>query len=452
MRFGRSVLLVPVLALVSAGGCLVNGSVPDEGSGNPSAGGASGGFTVVGGTGGGGSPGPAQGGMSGGSAPGGNGGTNGGAPNGGASTGGTPSTGTGGTFEVPSDGHTFYPKLSINLKEFATQAYTTFKTNYVMPCGNGQIRVASNGEETVSEGIAYGMLLAVAHDDRATFDGIWAYYKARRKPDTGVMHWKYQACTQTVWGQNGATDAEVDAAMALVQAECKWKGYRADATELVGRIKQFETEAGSPSILKPGDAYGGTGCLNPSYFAPAYYRVFAKLVPADAAFWNKLADDTYGLISAADNDQTGLVPDWSDVSGRAGGSQCTGEHAARQGYGYDAARTPWRIATDFVWFGTPAAKTWLTKVATFASGVGFANIRDGYNLNGTLQAGERYHNSTFAGAFALASLGHSQELSNTFHLGFAGVPAFNDAMYFHAALRAIYLLLPTGMFAPGCAL
>ena len=28
-------------------------------------------------------------------------------------------------------------------------------------------------------------------------------------------------------------------------------------------------------VIKPGDTWGGTSCTNPSYFAPAWYRIFA---------------------------------------------------------------------------------------------------------------------------------------------------------------------------------
>jgi endo-1,4-beta-D-glucanase Y len=71
--------------------------------------------------------------------------------------------------------------------------------------------------------------------------------------------------------------------MALVQADRRWGGYAADANELLGAIRTYETmECGGITVLRPGDAWGlecTTGNLNPSYFCPGYYRAFAVYQP-----------------------------------------------------------------------------------------------------------------------------------------------------------------------------
>ncbi len=45
--------------------------------------------------------------------------------------------------------------------------------------GNLRIQRPGDGNDTVSEGIAYGMLLAAYTNDRATFDGLWRYAKSQ---------------------------------------------------------------------------------------------------------------------------------------------------------------------------------------------------------------------------------------------------------------------------------
>jgi len=325
----------------------------------------------------------------------------------------------------------------------AAAAYANFKT-FFEPCGDGRIRVKTNGNETVSEGIAYGMLAAVGNDDQASFAGLWQYY-ASHKNQNGLMDWKINACTSEVWEAGAASDADIDAAMALVQADCKWGGYLADATTLMASIRNHEVaSAGSELVLKPGDSWGGENCTNPSYFAPGYYRVFAQKHGAEAATWNKLADDSYVLLERAAHDATGLVPDWSDAWGNpGGGGGCRND---KVNYTYDAARTPWRIATDFVWFQNPSAQAWLNKVTTWVPDI--YNIGDGFTLAGEQLS--NYHNSVFVGAFALGALAGTEEQKNLFLGAFLAVNPSADSAYFQTALRSVYLLLAAGLFPAGC--
>jgi len=89
------------------------------------------------------------------------------------------------------------------LPSHAKTAYTNWKTKYLKMCSATRYRVASNGEETVSEGIGYGMLLTVGHGDRTEFDGLWAFYKSRSTG--GLMGWKGSGCDNTS-DPNSASD------------------------------------------------------------------------------------------------------------------------------------------------------------------------------------------------------------------------------------------------------
>jgi endo-1,4-beta-D-glucanase Y len=375
-------------------------------------------------------------------------GTAGAAALGGTGSGGT-GTGTGGTNVPieggsgntetnPGKGNGFFP-TSI-LPSHAKTAYTTWKTKYLKSCSGNRFRVAFNADETVSEGIGYGMILTVAHGDRAEFDGLWAYYKSRSSG--GLMGWKASGCDSTT-DPNSASDADLDAAMGLIQAACKWGGtYLTEATTLIANIKAKETIEGGTNYLKPAST-GLDGCQNASYFSPGYYRAFAKKKPDQAAFWNKLATDTYTTLNATANGSTGLVPNWSNQSGSAG----CGGYADADRYGYDAARTPWRIAVDYVWNGTPAAKTYLGKLVTWVDGPagGITAIGDKYTLSGTKESVN--HNSTFTGAFALAAMSVSQEKANLYGSAFRAV---SDSVYYEESLRAVYMLLASGLFLNAC--
>lgn len=346
--------------------------------------------------------------------------------------------GSGNTEKNPGKGTGFFPATI--LPSHAKTAYTTWKTKYLKTCSGNRFRVAFNADETVSEGIGYGMLLTVGHGDRAEFDGLWAFYKSRSSG--GLMGWKGSGCDNTS-DPNSASDGDLDAAMALLQAACKWGGsYLTEATTLIAAIKSKETIEGGENYLKP--ASGGLdSCQNPSYYAPAYYRAFAKKKPDQAAFWNKLATDTYTQLGRARNGSTGLVPNWSNMSGGAG----CGGYANGDRYGYDAARTPWRVATDYVWNGTPAAKDFLSKLVTWVDGPagGITAIGDMYTLSGTKESPN--HNSTFTGAFALAAMSESQAKADVYGSAFR---AISDGTYYEESLRAVYMLLASGLFLNVC--
>lgn len=333
--------------------------------------------------------------------------------------------------------------------EDAKSNYDTWKTNFVEACSNGRYRVKfDNQAETVSEGIGYGMLLSVYMADKTLFDGLWLYYKDNVNGNK-VMNWKISGCSGTI-GQNGATDAELDAAFALIVADYQWTStgninYKNDAAALISAIKNYEIEANT-YVLKPGDQFGGSQITNPSYFSPAYYRVFGTFTN-DTTFWNQVTAKSYTIINnnlTVNNAVGGLVSDWCEASG-AYSSQAGGYNNGGRTYSYDAARTPWRIAVDYLWFGNADAKTYAKKSSDFVrvNLGGSANIKDGYNQNGTLSG--QWHNATFVGAFACAAMGGE----NQAHLddSYTDLKNLNEPnSYFNHTLKTLYSFLLTGNF------
>lgn len=401
-------------------------------------------------------------------------------PTGGSSSSGSsslPSGGSGGSAPVPTSAGTagsapvdteppFFPTT---LGETAAQdAYTDWKTNHLEDCGNGIWRVRWENaklDATVSEGIGYGMLLTVAHDDRTAFDGLLGYAKSMRQTNQ-LMNWLRYGCDAhrdtkySAYPDNSASDADLDVAMSLLMAECKWgdSKYGTEGTSVVGAIKQnmFIDDAGR-HLLQPGDSMWfdqlGTGCVNYSYFAPGYYRVFAKKVPADADFWNQAAEDSYELLAKASSASTGLVPNWGSASGGPATADCYNAYKRASSYGSDAARTPWRIATDYLWFGTPKAKAWTDKVTTWVKAQGAKNLVQWYNLDGTpdKEAGNwDSHTAIDLGPFTVAAMTFDQATVDDFAAELLAIPTSSgshDADYFPRMLRALSLLALSGKFS-----
>ncbi len=336
----------------------------------------------------------------------------------------------------------------------AIDAYNAWKTNYVEECSGGKYRVLFGPDEnqnTVSEGIAYGMLLSVYAADKTLFDGLWAYYK-QFKNGNGVMDWKISGCDGGVVSSGAATDAELDAAMALIIAAEQWgdNTYMDDARVLIQAIKN--TEMASDGQTLNGDQWGNTNtCRNPSYQAPAYYTQFAKVDTDNATFWSTTAVNAAStLLLANRNSTSGLVSNWCDNTGTENSCGNTGSGAA--GYGADACRNPWRMATDYLWHGADACE------ASDDINAKLINFVDGYEnqLKGPISnrsvsnpSGGSYVNGSYT-TYALATMTDASAQASL-NKCYTAVTNLSDVdQYFNSTIRCLTIFTMTGNFwAPG---
>ena len=340
----------------------------------------------------------------------------------------------------------------------AGEAYNEFKTNFIVDCGTDKARVKfDTPSETVSEGIAYTMLLAAYAADQITFNKLWAYYKFHSNAN-GVMHWKISGCNSVV-GQNGATDAELDAAMALIVANHQWgsvgqtHNYKTDAIALIKAIRSHEVNF-NDKTFENGDAWGNnSGCRNPSYQAPAYAKVFAKFLEENGegshVAWAPIATATKNLLIAnSNNTSSGLASNWSKVNGQPDGA-CQGSGTGAFSFGYDACRAPWRQGTDFIWFGTASGMQTIidTQIDFWISKGGPTFVKGGnsFSQSGT---GGGDHNGAFIGMIGAQSLAATNTASHRNFLNqiYNENKNVNTSNYFSKVLRCLGLFVQTGNF------
>ena len=310
--------------------------------------------------------------------------------------------------------------------------YATWKLAHVEACANGS-SVVVGGTVVESRGVAYGMLLSAAMADQPLFDGLWKYYQDHADKN-GLMISTGAKCEAS--GNNNAssaTDADLDATMALLQAASRWPGapagYLAKAEALAAKVVQFETDMCAGSlILRPSDAFGGCSDvgdprINPSYFSPGYYKVFGHYFSAQAATWSALTDASYQLYALYQARMNNLVPDWSGADGSDLGAQ----------YGDEACRTPWRVAVDYAWSGDPRAKIFMQNISVWV------------DQHGGLPGAAMKPNSAYIGAFALAG-GYDQGKFDGYLSGWLGAE-LDDTGYYQGTLRVVYLLVAAGKFS-----
>jgi endo-1,4-beta-D-glucanase Y len=226
------------------------------------------------------------------------------------------------------------------------QAYVNWKGKFVTATGAGggnnlRVQRDTNSNDTVSEGIGYGMLIGVFMNDQPMFDGLWAYAKSHLDAK-GLMTWNFNSSNVAI-GSGSATDGDEDMAYALLMASKQWPAgsYSTDAMTLIKNIMKGEV---SGNILEGGDGFNSTGELDPSYFAPSYYRAFAAFDTADSAAWMSVMNQCYTILANISG-QYGLVPNWINGSGTGINGPETDGHGPD--FGYDACRTPFRIGIDY---------------------------------------------------------------------------------------------------------
>ena len=357
-----------------------------------------------------------------------------------------------------------YPGNASN--DHARAAYAKWKTDLVTTDGAGGFQRVVRPDtpdgiaySTVSEGIAYGMILAVMMDDQPLFDNLWRYALLWKIDQSGLMKWYIdptgtQACPGLT-DCGASTDSDEDMAWALVMADRQWGGkgaldeeYLAYAKRHIDAIWKYEVEPYAPYVLKPGDRWGGSNVTNPSYFAPAYYRLFAEV--SGNANWLKVIDSSYDIIQKSLNDtngntSNGLVPAWCD----ARGAPRPPDPGDATHYQYDAARVPFRIGQDYCWYGEPRAKAYLDKISSFFVAQGAGGIYDGYALDGTPQpeaAQEPSRSAVFvgsAGVGAMSSPNHRMFVAGTVDK-VATLELLVRSTYYNESWTALSLLMMSG--------
>lgn len=247
--------------------------------------------------------------------------------------------------------------------------------------------------DAVSEGVGYGMIVALFENDQATFNTIW---EAGNKYLWSSNHYDwYIGPAGSKNGNSGAaTDAEEDIALALIFADkLVEKGYWSDYSSAArgSYATQAQTildamwsisEITSSGTVAPGAGWGGDGFLNPGYFSPAWYRIFKSFDTNTSHDWDKVITRSYSIIAKSPGYAYGLMPDWMSSDGAYTSGQGYNSYLSGKAMFKDAIRTLWRIALDAIWFNDANAKAYLTNALAFINGKGGAAAANFYQIEG----------------------------------------------------------------------
>lgn len=313
-----------------------------------------------------------------------------------------------------------------------------YRVYYELPQDTTQAFIwAPDSDDIRSEGMSYGMMLAVQLGLRGHFDRLWKFAQTHMQYPAGQGAWahyfKWQgtvsATSTSRWAVNygpntsPAPDGELYFAAALYLADRRWGSdsgvnYRQAADELTramldnpagrGRFPLIHAQQNMVVFVPIGQS---NGFSDPSYHLPAFYELFALYADAAGAErWRAIAETSRQFLVDSAHPETGLHPDYANFDGtpNAGGDR-------HDEFRYDAWRVVMNMAVDYAWFSQDARmKTQTEKYhAFFGDHLGSNNVSNAlFAIDGSgAEGGSSTALTATLGAGALAS---DSELATTY--------------------------------------
>ena len=344
-----------------------------------------------------------------------------------------------------------------------------------------------------TEGMSYGMMIAVQMDRKAEFDAIWNWANTYmlitdpQNPSVGYFAWSMHT-DGTPRSDSPAPDGEEYFVMSLYFAANRWgngKGiydYKAQADRILSLMRHHPVmTATGPFRIHPGDApyvpptrpgappwtarqvtvgpmvnedakmilfvpgSGGNLFSDPSYHLPAFYELWSRWGPVeDRSFWAEAAETSRRYFAKATNSQTGLAPDYAEFDGAP---HATAFNKMASNFSYDSWRTASNWSVDYAWWRKdPQEQVLSDRIQKFLFAQGLGKFADQYTLEGK-PLSER-HSTGMVATSATASLAATRgEVSKAFVEALWNTPVpSGEQRYYDGMLYMMNLLHCSGQF------
>lgn len=281
-----------------------------------------------------------------------------------------------------------------------------------------------------TEGMSYGMMVAVQTNHKAEFDALWNWANTYmlitdpNNPSVGYFAWSMNV-DGTPRSDSPAPDGEEYFAMSLYFAANRWgngKGiydYRAQADRILHEMRHHKVQTGTaPFRIHPQDepfepkrrvdpttrtsvriakvgpmvneefsmidfvpSFPANGFSDPSYHLPAFYELWARWGPVeDRVFWARAAKASRQYFALVTNAATGLSPDYSNFDGSP---KLTPFNPHSGDFSYDSWRVVSNWSVDQSWWASdPQARALSDHIQGFLFKQGIDTFSDQYTLDG----------------------------------------------------------------------
>jgi len=269
---------------------------------------------------------------------------------------------------------------------------------YIHDIGSGDVR---------SEGMSYGMMIAVQLDKKAEFDALWNWavtymlHTSPTHPAMGYFSWSVKT-NGVPNDEMPAPDGEEYVATALYFASARWGDgtgifdYRTHADRLLTDMRHRKLITG-PTVkgeMTAGNLFepeqkmvrftpdvANWNHTDPSYQLPAFYELWARWGPPDdRAFWAGAARASREFFHRATHPVTGLAPDYANFDGSAWAAPW---HPTSEHFQYDSWRTAMNWSVDWTWWAAdPGQRELSDRLQAFFESKGIDTYGHRFHLDG----------------------------------------------------------------------
>ena len=252
-----------------------------------------------------------------------------------------------------------------------------------------------------TEGMSYGMMIAVQWGEKDIFDRLWRWSKRYMQhqdgPRRGYFAWSCKT-DGTHNAEGAASDGELYYITALIFAANRWGNatginYLGEAQHILNCIQPrgekpaYLLDPETRLITFTPDGFGQR-FTDPSYHIPAFYEVWARWAnDGRSDYWFDCAHRSREFLHKAIHPVTGLNPDLCQYDGSAlqgfGGRRNGGNN-----FRYDSWRVPMNIALDYEWSCADGEwqRQYGERIQNFFFSQGIDTFVDQYRVDGTLPA------------------------------------------------------------------
>ena len=294
-----------------------------------------------------------------------------------------------------------------------------------------------NNRDVRSEGISYGMMIAVQLNRKTEFDALWnwaksyMYHGTSNHPAYGYFSWSLKT-NGVPNDEMPAPDGEEYFATSLYFAAGRWGNgagiyhYRAEADRLLtdmrhrpsitgetvrGRMTAGEIFEPNYKLVRFTPDVVNWNHTDPSYQLPAFYELWSRWGPeADRDFWAQAAQASRDFFHRTTHPQTGLAPDYANFDGTPWAAPWNPRSADFQ---YDSWRTAMNWSVDWAWWAKdPRQQELSDRLQGFLATQGLGTYGNRFTLDGKKLGSD--HTAGLVAMNAVASLAATQPRARQF--------------------------------------
>ena len=362
-----------------------------------------------------------------------------------------------------------YPDLftlaGISKSEIHQKINDTFNTMFFNPAeriyfetGDMGYMLDTGNHDARTEGMSYGMMMAVQMNRKDIFDRLWQFSKIFMYQKSGKYEGYFAWSVKPDGTKNAegpAPDGEEYYAMALFFASTRWGDgdapfdYGAEARDILRHcLHQTEMVKDGEPMWDPTNHLikfvPETPFSDPSYHLPHFYELFAERADEqDRPFWKQAALASREYIAKSCHPLTGMAPEYAEFSGEAKTFP-----RKKQEFYSDAYRVAMNIGLDSSWFGvTPALTAAVNRLQTWLHDNTKLGQYDSYMLDGTPVGIPALHPTAIIATTAAGSLAADNEYRMEWVKDFWKTPLrTGDRRYYDNCLYLFSLMMLAGEY------